>query len=71
MAAYDVQQWAGRLQEIMGPSAAATILCTVTATPPPPVNCEITVNWSEETVNSNTSETGTMAIPTYSLFVNP
>jgi type IV pilus assembly protein PilV len=71
MAAYDVQQWAGRLQEIMGPSAAATILCTVTATPPPPVSCKITVNWAEDTVNSNTAETGTMAIPTYSLFVNP
>jgi type IV pilus assembly protein PilV len=71
MAAYDVQQWAGRLQEIMGPSAAASIACTVTTPAPPPVSCQITVNWYEETVNSNTTETGTMAIPSYTLFVNP
>jgi type IV pilus assembly protein PilV len=71
MAAYDVQQWGGKLQEIMGPSAAASIVCTVSATPPPPVSCQITVNWYEETVNSNTAETSTMAIPSYTLFVNP
>ena len=71
MAAYDLKQWAGRLQEIMGPSAAASIVCTVATTPPPPVSCQITVNWFEETVNSNTAETGTMNIPSYTLFVNP
>jgi type IV pilus assembly protein PilV len=71
MAAYDLQQWAGRLQEIMGRSAAASIVCTVATTPPPPVSCQITVNWFEETVNSNTAETGTMNIPSYTLFVNP
>ena len=71
MAAYDVQQWSGRLQEIMGPSAAASIVCTVATTPPPPVSCQITVNWFEETVNSNTAESSTMAIPSYTLFVNP
>jgi type IV pilus assembly protein PilV len=68
LAAYDLQQWAGRLQEIMGPSAGATIFCTATT---PPVSCQITVNWAEETVNSNASQTGAMAIPQYTLFVNP
>lgn len=68
MAAYDLQQWAGRLQGILGPSAAASIVCTVTS---PPVSCQIIVNWAEETVNSNATETGTMAIPSYTLFVNP
>jgi type IV pilus assembly protein PilV len=71
MAAYDVQQWAGRLQEIMGPSAAASIVCTVTTPAPPPISCQITVNWYEETVNSNASESSAMAIPSYTLFVNP
>jgi type IV pilus assembly protein PilV len=68
MATYDLQQWAGRLQEVMGPSAAASIVCT-TATPP--VSCQIIINWYEETVNSNASETSTMGIPSYTLFVNP
>jgi type IV pilus assembly protein PilV len=69
MAAYDLQQWAGRLQEIMGTSASASVICTATT---PPVSCQITVNWAEQTVNSNTSEAGgTMGIPSYTLFVNP
>lgn len=68
MAAYDMQQWAGRLQEVMGTSAAQ-ILCTYNTTLP--VSCQITVNWAEETVNANASETGTMAAPSYTLFVNP
>jgi type IV pilus assembly protein PilV len=71
MAAYDLQQWAGRLQEIMGPSAYALIVCTVTTPAPPPVSCQITVNWAEPTANTNATETGAMAIPSYSLFVNP
>ena len=68
MAAFDLQQWAGRLQEILGPSAYASIICT-TATPP--VSCKITVNWAEQTVNTNAAETSTMAIPSFSLFVTP
>jgi type IV pilus assembly protein PilV len=71
MAAYDLQQWAGRLQEILGPSAYAQIICTVTTPAPPPVNCKITVNWAEQTVNTNATETSQMAIPSFSLFVNP
>jgi hypothetical protein len=74
MAAYDLQQWAGKLQEIMGPSAAASIVCTASTAVPAtvPVSCQITVNWFEETVNSNAAETsGTMNIPSYTVFVNP
>jgi hypothetical protein len=71
MAAYDLQQWAGRLQEILGPSAYAAILCTVTTPAPPPVSCQITINWAEVTANTNATETGAMAVPSYSLFVTP
>jgi type IV pilus assembly protein PilV len=69
MAVYDLQQWAGRLQEIMGPSSFASVACTVTAGNP--VSCQITINWAEQTVNSNAAETSAMAIPSYTLFVNP
>ena len=68
MATYDLQQWAGRLREVMGSSASALITCTTLT---PPVSCQITVNWFEETVNSNASETGTIGSPSYTLFVNP
>jgi hypothetical protein len=71
MAAYDLQQWAGRLQEILGATASATIACTSTVVPqsPPSVSCQITVTWLEDNVNSNATETGAMANPSYSLFV--
>lgn len=67
MAAYDLQQWAGRVQQVLG-SDNVSIVCSVTT---PPVSCEITINWAEETVNSNTSETGSMNSPSYTIFVNP
>jgi type IV pilus assembly protein PilV len=67
MAAYDLQQWAGRVQQVMG-ADAASITCSGAT---PPVSCQITINWAEQTVNSNATETGTMATPSYTLFVNP
>jgi type IV pilus assembly protein PilV len=68
MAAYDLQQWSGRLQQVLG-ATNSSIVCYVN---PLPVNCQITINWAEETVNSNNSESGgTMASPSYTLFVNP
>lgn len=67
MAAYDLQQWAGRVQQVMG-ADAASITCSVAT---PPVSCQITINWAEQTVNSNATETGTMGTPSYTLFVNP
>ena len=67
MAAYDLQQWAGRVQQVLG-SDAVSILCTATT---PPVNCQITINWAEATVNSNSGETGSMSPPSYTVFVNP
>jgi type IV pilus assembly protein PilV len=70
MAAYDLQQWAGRLQQVMT-TDAATITCTpLTGTTP--VACQIVVNWAETQVNSTTSETvNGMAGPSFTLFVNP
>jgi type IV pilus assembly protein PilV len=69
MAAYDLQQWAGRLQQLLG-ADAALIACDI-ATASSPVTCRITINWSENQVNSTSTETGTMATPVYTLFVNP
>jgi type IV pilus assembly protein PilV len=69
MAAFDLQQWAGRLQQVLT-TDAASITCNVTTTTP--VACQITINWAEGQTNSNSSETLTgMASPSYTLFVNP
>ena len=75
MALYDVDQWAGRMQQVMG-ADAASITCNATSFPftatTVPVTCQITINWAEQTVNSNASEAGgTMNAPSYTLFVNP
>jgi type IV pilus assembly protein PilV len=68
MAAYDLQQWASvtALQSI-SPNVAATILCG-TATP---VSCMINIQWSENTVNMSAQETGALAGPSYTLYVEP
>jgi type IV pilus assembly protein PilV len=69
MAAFDLQQWAGRLQQVLT-TDAATISCNVTTTTP--VACQIIINWAEGQANSNSSETATgMGAPSYTLFVNP
>jgi type IV pilus assembly protein PilV len=69
MAAYDLQQWSGRVQQLLG-AYAASINCTQLTTTVQ-VSCLVTLNWAENQVNSNSSETGSMATPSYSLPVNP
>jgi type IV pilus assembly protein PilV len=70
MAAFDLQQWAGRLQQVLT-TDAATITCSVTPNITP-VACQIIINWAEGQTNSNSSETAIgMGAPSYTLFVNP
>jgi hypothetical protein len=69
MAAYDLQQWAGRLQQVLTTDAASIACTALTSTSS--VNCQITITWAEGQVNSNASETLNMASPNYTLFVNP
>ena len=69
MAAFDLQQWAGRLQQVLT-TDAASITCSVSTTTP--VACQVTINWAEGQTNSNSSETLVgMGSPSYTLFVNP
>jgi type IV pilus assembly protein PilV len=79
MAAYDLQTWATAFQTVMGGVNAANYYAGVscsklnsTATPPVQVTCQITVNWSEQNVLANSSQTTTgMSSPSYTLFINP
>jgi type IV pilus assembly protein PilV len=66
MAAYDLQQWAKNLQPLL-PNYQATINCGTTN----PVSCMINMTWNENAVAINTQETGALASPSYTLYVEP
>ena len=72
MAAYDLQQWALALQ---GPNPLQPLLPNVIATincgTAPPVSCMINIQWNENAVALNAQETGALASPSYTLFVEP
>jgi len=71
MAAYDLQQWAVALNNVL-PGYVATIACTPAGSTAP-VTCTITIQWSENAVASNGQQTqmGSLATPTYVLYVQP
>jgi type IV pilus assembly protein PilV len=66
MAAYDLQQWALGLQTLL-PNVTATINCGTA----PPVSCMINIQWNENAVALNSQETGALANPSYTLYVEP
>ena len=78
LAAYDLNEWAAALNQLL-PSAAATISCpTLTA----PRNCTIQITWQENAVGVNAQEAATATAnaatqaaafqtPTYTLYVEP
>jgi len=61
MAAYDVQQWAFALKQVL-PAPFATIACNKNGFP---VTCTVTVQWAENAVAGNAQQ------PIYTLFVQP
>ncbi len=69
MAAYDVQQWALALQNLL-PGSFSTIACTTVGTP---VTCTIQIQWTENAVAANAQQTNINALqaPTYVLYVQP
>jgi type IV pilus assembly protein PilV len=66
MAEYDVQQWANTLNALI-PGVTATINCGTSS----PVACMINIQWGENSVAMNTSDTGALASPSYTLYVEP
>jgi len=69
MAFYDLQQWAVALAAVL-PGYLATISCSTTGFP---VTCTIQIQWTENAVAANASQTqiGALAAPTYVLYVQP
>jgi hypothetical protein len=74
MAAFDVQDWAKALFNVL-PGYLATVSCSTSGFP---VTCTIQIQWTENAVAANSQQTnitniGTAAssVPTYTLFVQP
>lgn len=69
MARYDLQQWSLALKAVL-PNFFATITCSTTTLP---VNCTITIQWAEAGVAINSQQTNmaNLAVPTYTVFVEP
>jgi type IV pilus assembly protein PilV len=66
MAAYDLQKWAIALQKLL-PNVTGSINCGTAS----PVSCMINITWGENAVAINTQETGALANPSYTLYVEP
>ena len=77
MAAYDLQQWAGVLQNLL-PNYSAVISCGIVS----PVTCMVTINWTENAVGINAQEAAaqaaatantpqTFANPSYTTYIEP
>ena len=69
LAAYDVQQWAQQINTLI-PGVISIIDCTLPAVGTP-VTCTIQINWTENEVAVNAQATGAMAVPQYTLYVEP
>jgi type IV pilus assembly protein PilV len=69
MAFHDLQQWAIALAAVL-PGYLATITCSTTGFP---VTCTIQIQWTENAVAANATQTqiGALAAPTYVLYVQP
>lgn len=82
IAAYDLQQWAAELTNVLPKPNTATITCSqvIVATP---ISCSITLTWTENLVSVNQQEaaaataalaagtTPTLAQPSYTVYVQP
>lgn len=71
MAAYDVQQWAASMGQVL-PASLSTISCSA-PTVVVPGNCTIQIQWTENAVaqNAQQSNMSFLQAPTYTLYVQP
>ena len=71
MAAYDVQQWASSMGQVL-PASFSTISCSA-PTILVPANCTIQIQWAENAValNARQSNMGNVQAPSYVLYVQP
>lgn len=71
LASYDLQDWANSLNSLL-PATQATVACNASE----PVECTITINWTEQVVAINSAQApsgagSAIANSTYTLYVEP
>jgi type IV pilus assembly protein PilV len=70
LAAFDVARWSTNLTGSL-PNPTANINCPTTPGVVAPPSCVITISWNEKSVAINQQETVALALPTYTLYVEP
>jgi type IV pilus assembly protein PilV len=71
LAQYDLQQWTNAALQVLPPDYLAMITCVPTDTPP---NCTIQIQWAEKSVAVNKdgqTQSASLNLPTYELYVEP
>jgi type IV pilus assembly protein PilV len=70
LAAFDLARWTTNLTGML-PNPTANISCPANPGVNAPPSCTITISWSERAVAINQQETVALALPTYTLYVEP
>ena len=71
MAAYDLHQWVSAINTLL-PNVTSTVFCAAPVTAGYPIDCTIQLSWAERAVGINSQSQGNaMALPTYTLYVEP
>ena len=70
LAAFDLARWSTGMTALL-PNPAATIFCPGNAGVNAPPSCTITISWNERSIAINQQETVALALPTYTLYVEP
>ena len=70
LAAFDLARWTTNMTGML-PNPTANISCPANPGVNAPPSCTITVSWNERSVGVNQQETVALALPTYTLYVEP
>ena len=70
LAAFDLARWTTNMTGML-PNPTANISCPANPGVNAPPSCTITISWNERSVGVNQQETVALALPTYTLYVEP
>jgi type IV pilus assembly protein PilV len=70
LAAFDLARWTTNMTGML-PNPTANISCPANPGVNAPPSCTITISWNERSVGVNRQETVALALPTYTLYVEP
>ena len=70
LAAFDLARWSNNMTGML-PNPTATISCPANPGVNAPPSCTITISWRERSVALTQQQTVALALPTYTLYVEP